>query len=71
MHLETLFRDRREPPEAGGVSDLAVELHALRLERLSPPIQIAKRARLVDAVRPPCNDARSDQYETEESERDR
>jgi hypothetical protein len=64
VHLETLFRDRREPPEAGGVSDLAVELHALRLERLSPPIQIAKRARLVDAVRPPSNDARGHEDET-------
>ena len=70
VHVEPLFGDRSQFRAAGGVADLTVELHALGLERLTSSIEIAQRARLVDAVRPPCNDARGHEDETKENQSD-
>jgi hypothetical protein len=67
-HLKSLFRDRREPGAAGSITDRTLEPHALRLERLPLPGQVAKDARLGDSVSPPRNDARRHQNETEQQE---
>jgi hypothetical protein len=71
VHVEPLLRNRCESRPTRGIPDFAVELHALGLERLTPTIEVAHRARLIDPVRPPCNDACRHQDETEERKRDR
>jgi len=64
VHVQSLLGDRSQTLAAGRIPDLANELHALRVERLSPPVEVAKRARLVDSIGSPSNDARGYEDET-------
>jgi len=70
VHVEALFGDWCEPRSAGRIANLSVELHAFSFEGLTPAIQLAQRARLPNAVCPACNDARGNEDETNENERD-
>jgi len=65
VHVESLFGNRGQSRSARCVADFAIELHSLGLECLTPPIQLAQRARLVDSIGSPGNDARCHEDETE------
>ena len=70
MHVQPLFRDRHDSGPARRVADRGIEPHPLRLERLTLLLQGTNRSDLTDAIRSPCNDARSDQDETKQSQRE-
>jgi hypothetical protein len=70
MHVQTLFRDRHDSGPARRVADRGIEPDPLRLERLTLLFEGTKRSDLTDAIRSPCNDARSDQDETKQSQRE-
>jgi hypothetical protein len=71
VHVQSLLGNRRQVGPARRVANLSVELHSLGLESLTSPIELAQSARLVDAIRSACNDARSHEDETKQCEHDR
>jgi hypothetical protein len=69
VHVQSLLGNGRQPRAARRVTNLSIELYTLGFESLTPAVEVAHCARLIDAVRPACNDACRHEDETKERER--
>src|SRR5438105_11925973 len=68
--MKALLGDRDESRPTGRVANFGFQLHPRRVDRIALTLQRAEVPRLVDAERPPCNDARSHREETDEHDND-
>ena len=68
--MKALLGDRDESRPTGRVANLGLQLHPRRIDRVTLTLQRTEVPRLVDAERPPCNDACGYREETDEHDND-